>query len=30
LSQMYIKECEELLKNPPDAHWNGVFVMTEK
>jgi adenylate cyclase len=30
LSQMYIKECEGLLNNPPDTHWNGVFIMTEK
>ncbi len=30
LCEMYIKECVELAKNPPDEHWNGVFVMTEK
>ncbi len=30
LCEMYVTECAELLKNPPDEKWNGVFVMTEK
>jgi adenylate cyclase len=30
LSAMYLKRCEELVKNPPDESWDGVFVMTKK
>ncbi|HZQ47339.1 MAG TPA: adenylate/guanylate cyclase domain-containing protein, partial [Verrucomicrobiae bacterium] len=30
LSGMYCLQSETLLKNPPDASWNGVCVMTEK
>jgi len=30
LCELYIKECQALIQNPPDADWNGVFVMTEK
>ena len=30
LSAMYLKRCEELVQNPPDENWNGVFVMTKK
>ncbi len=30
LSEMYVKRCEALIKNPPDDSWNGVFVMTKK
>ncbi len=30
LCQMYIQECEEMMQEPPDEKWNGVFIMTEK
>ncbi len=30
LSAMYHRQCEALIKNPPDETWNGVCVMTEK
>ena len=30
LSRMYIERCEHLEMNPPDAEWNGVWVMTSK
>ena len=30
LSKMYIERCNFLEENPPDAKWDGVWVMTEK
>lgn len=30
LTEMYLKRCRELMQNPPDSSWNGVFVMTKK
>lgn len=30
LSAMYLRRCKELLLDPPDESWNGVFVMTKK
>jgi hypothetical protein len=27
---MYFERCQDLIKNPPDESWNGVFVMTKK
>lgn len=29
-SNMYIGRCEEYLKHPPEADWDGVFVMKTK
>lgn len=29
-SKMYIERCEEFLKSPPPANWDGVYVMTSK
>ena len=29
-SEVFFKRCEELEKNPPDANWDGVFVMKTK
>ncbi len=29
-SEIYVKRCEEYLKNPPPENWDGVFVMTTK
>lgn len=29
-SQIYIRECERLRESPPDASWDGVWVMTGK
>ena len=30
LSAIYRKRCAALLADPPDANWNGVYVMTKK
>jgi adenylate cyclase len=29
-SELYIKRCEELRKNPPEEGWDGVYTMTKK
>ena len=29
-SETYIARCDMFLKNPPEAHWNGVWRMMEK
>ncbi|MHC4839416.1 MAG: CHASE2 domain-containing protein [Planctomycetota bacterium] len=29
-SKLYIERCEDLIANPPDKDWNGVFVKTSK
>jgi adenylate cyclase len=30
LSTTYIERCHHLISHPPDAGWNGVWVMTQK
>jgi len=30
LASLYVESCEAYIKNPPDASWDGVRVMTEK
>jgi adenylate cyclase len=30
LSTTYIERCHHLVSHPPDADWNGVWVMTQK
>jgi adenylate cyclase len=30
LCEIYIEECNLLIKSPPPESWNGAFVMTEK
>jgi adenylate cyclase len=30
LSKIYIDRCKKLKANPPEGHWNGVWVMAEK
>jgi adenylate cyclase len=30
LAKIYVESCEAFIKNPPDAAWDGVRVMTEK
>jgi adenylate cyclase len=30
LSTTYIERCHHLINHPPDAHWNGVWMMTQK
>jgi adenylate cyclase len=30
LSTTYIERCHHLTSHPPDADWNGVWVMTQK
>ncbi len=30
LSVIYAQRCREFIQNPPDASWDGIFVMTEK
>lgn len=30
LSVIYAERCREFIQNPPDALWDGIFVMTEK
>ncbi|MBI3851099.1 MAG: adenylate/guanylate cyclase domain-containing protein [Verrucomicrobia bacterium] len=30
LSALYAERCQNLIQNPPDESWNGVFVMTKK
>jgi adenylate cyclase len=30
LSTAYIERCNHLINRPPDADWNGVWVMTQK
>lgn len=29
-SKMYLSRCDEYIKNPPGADWDGVFVMKTK
>ncbi|MCB1178072.1 MAG: tetratricopeptide repeat protein [Leptospiraceae bacterium] len=29
-SRMYITRCEEFIKEPPPADWDGVYVMKTK
>ncbi len=29
-SQLYVTRCDAYLKDPPDADWDGVFVMKTK
>ena len=29
-SQLFIERCHTMVKNPPPADWDGVFVMTSK
>jgi len=29
-SKLYIERCNQYIKNPPGADWDGVFVMTTK
>ncbi len=29
-SELYIRRCRELKKNPPDGKWDGVYIMTKK
>lgn len=29
-SQLYIKRCQDYMKEPPGADWDGVFTMTSK
>jgi len=29
-SRRYIQRCKLYLENPPDASWDGVFVMKSK
>ena len=29
-SKAFIKRCEEFIKNPPPANWDGVYTFTEK
>lgn len=29
-SEVFIKRCDEFLKNPPDEKWNGVYIATSK
>lgn len=29
-SLMYIERCENFIKNPPPADWDGVYTMTTK
>jgi hypothetical protein len=28
--QLYVERCDEFIKDPPPADWDGVFVMTHK
>jgi adenylate cyclase len=30
LSEMYVSRCRHFIDSPPDAGWNGVWVMTSK
>lgn len=30
VSRTYMNRCEEYMKNPPPADWDGVFTLTEK
>ncbi len=30
LSRLYVNRCEQLLDNPPDGNWDGVWILTEK
>ena len=30
VSMTYMKRCQEYMKNPPPADWDGVFTLTEK
>ncbi|GMT49534.1 MAG: hypothetical protein IEMM0008_1073 [bacterium] len=29
-SILYIERCDEFIKNPPPADWDGVYTMTTK
>ncbi len=29
-SVLYIERCDEFIKNPPPADWDGVYTMTTK
>ena len=29
-SELYIERCDMLIKTPPPADWDGVFIMTSK
>ena len=29
-SQVFLKRCAELAEDPPEADWDGVFVMKHK
>ena len=30
LAKIYIERCQAMLEKPPEAEWDGVFVMTKK
>jgi hypothetical protein len=30
VSAMYFDRCKSYLKNPPQANWKGIYVLTEK
>ncbi len=29
-SNLYIERCNEFIKNPPPADWDGIYTMTTK